>query len=74
MNCASARNGDDEFCHCNTCSENEGDCDSNAECQNGLGCGLNDCLASLGFDDGVDCCFPACESTTFLENKKPSCI
>ena len=56
VNCATARNGDDEFCYCNTCSENEGDCDSHDECQNGLFCGSNNCLASLGFDSEVDCC------------------
>ena len=57
VNCASVNNGEIGFCHCNTCSENEGDCDSHDECQNGLGCGSNNCLASLGFDSEVDCCY-----------------
>ena len=56
-NCATAINGDDEFCYCNTCSENEGDCDSHDECQDGLACGSNNCPASLGFDVEVDCCY-----------------
>ena len=57
VNCATASNGDDEFCYCNTCSENEGDCDSHDECQDGLSCGSNNCPASLSFDSEVDCCY-----------------
>ena len=56
VNCATASNGDDEFCYCKTCSENEGDCDAGDECQDGLDCGSNNCPASLGFDSDVDCC------------------
>ena len=57
VNCATASNGDDEFCKCNTCSENQGDCDAHDECQDGLACGSNNCPASLGFDSEVDCCY-----------------
>ena len=57
VNCATVSNGDDEFCNCNTCSENEGDCDSHDDCQDGLVCGSNNCPASLGFDSKVDCCY-----------------
>ena len=57
VNCATASNGDDEFCYCNTCSENEGDCDTHDECQDGLSCGLNNCPASLGFGSEIDCCY-----------------
>ena len=49
--------GDDEFCNCNTCFENEGDCDTDGECQDGLLCGSNNCPASLGFDTEFDCCY-----------------
>ena len=56
VNCATASNGDDEFCYCNTCSENEGDCDSQYECQNGLICGWNNCPLDLGFNSEADCC------------------
>ena len=56
VNCATTSNRDDEFCYCSTCSENEGDCDSHDECQDGLACGSNNCPASLGFDTEVDCC------------------
>ena len=40
----------------NPCGESEGDCDSDNECQYGLSCGTDNCLASLGFAEGVDCC------------------
>ena len=56
VNCANASNGEFGFCHCNTCSENEGDCDAHDECQDGLICGSKNCPASLGFDSDVDCC------------------
>ena len=55
VNCADVGNGEIGFCNCNTCSENEGNCDSNDECQNGLACESN-CPVSLGFDSEVDCC------------------
>ena len=51
VNCATASNGEFGFCNCNTCSENEGDCDAHDECQDGLACGSNNC-----FDYEVDCC------------------
>ena len=57
VNCATASNGEIGFCNCNICSENEGDCDSHDECQNGLACGSNNCPASLNFDSEVDCCY-----------------
>ena len=38
------------------CGQNEGDCNSNDECQDGLFCGSNNCPASLGFDSEIDCC------------------
>ena len=56
VNCATASNGYDEFCYCNTCSENEGDCDAHDECQDGLFCGSNNCPVSLGYGSEVDCC------------------
>ena len=57
VNCATTSNGEIGFCNCNTCSENEGNCDSNDECQDGLYCGSNNCPASLSFDSEVDCCY-----------------
>ena len=57
VNCATASNGEIGFCHCNTCSENEGDCDSQDECQDGLVCGSNNCPTSLGFGLDIDCCW-----------------
>ena len=64
MNCANTSHGEIGFCNCNTCSENEGDCDAHDECQDGLACGSNNCPASLGFDSEVDCCYPnSCPGT-----------
>ena len=57
VNCATASNGEIGFCYCNTCSENEGDCDAHDECQDGLACGSNNCPALLGFGSEVDCCY-----------------
>ena len=57
VNCATASNGNPEFCYCNTCSENEGDCDSHDECQDCLTCGSNNCPSSLGLDAEADCCY-----------------
>ena len=56
VNCATVSNGDNEFCNCKTCSENEGDCDYHYHCQDGRFCGSNNCPASLGFHSEVDCC------------------
>ena len=74
VNCATASNGNDEFCFCNICFENEGDCDSNDECQDGLSCGSNNCLASFGFDSEVDCCYipTVCNFLNFMNNLKNS--
>ena len=54
VNCATTSNGNYEFCNCTTCSENEGDCDSHDECQDGLGCAS--CPANLGFGSNTHCC------------------
>ena len=56
VNCTTVSNGDFGFCNCNTCSENEGDCDSHDDCQDGLLCGSNNCPVSLGYGSEVDCC------------------
>ena len=68
VNCATVSNGEIGFCNCNTCYENQGDCNSDYECQDSLICGSNNCPASLDFDPGVDCCYqksPGTYSTTF---------
>ena len=36
------------------CNENEGDCDSDLDCADGLFCGTNNCPE--GFPEGFDCC------------------
>ena len=56
MNCANVTNGHIGYCSCNSCSDNEGYCESDDHCQNGLRCGINNCPASLGFDKNTDCC------------------
>ena len=38
----------------NQCGVNEGDCDSDSECMDGLVCGNNNCPA--GAPDSFDCC------------------
>ena len=73
VNCATVSNGDDEFCNCNTCSENEGHCDAHDECQGGLVCGTNNCPNYLGFDYEVDCCYHSTEvgDENFCTNVNP---
>ena len=59
MDCATVSNGEIGFCTCNTCTENEGDCDFNYQCQDGHRCGSNNCPNSYGFDSNTDCCYVA---------------
>ena len=50
--------GEEGFCASGIpCGEDEGDCDSNEECESELFCGSNNCPDSLGFDLEVDCCY-----------------
>ena len=39
------------------CGENEGDCDSDADCKNGLACGIDNCPAWGNLHPEADCCF-----------------
>ena len=50
-------NGGFGFCSCQSCSENEGDCDFHSHCQGDLKCGSNNCPDSYGFDSNTDCCY-----------------
>ena len=55
--CYKSNIGDELFCNSEyACGQDEGDCDANNECKIGHFCGSNNCLASLGFGDEVDCC------------------
>ena len=75
VKCATVSNGEIEFCNCNTCSENEGDCDTHYECLDGLSCGSNNCLDSLGFDSEIDCCYkPTVGDEHFCSTDKPCAI
>ena len=59
---------EDDFCTPeNPCGEDQGDCDTHDECQDGLVCGSNNCPVSLGFDSEVDCCTLPGLCTTFSE-------
>ena len=68
--CYNATLGDEEFCTVdNPCGINEGDCDVDSECQLGLGCGSNNCPASVvvGLSNNhpekvVDCCSACCQN------------
>ena len=49
--------GEELFCtSANPCGVDQGDCNSNDECQESLVCGSNNCPDSLGFDPETDCC------------------
>ena len=50
------KNGETGYCACNICSEKEGDCDFDNQCQRGQRCRSNSCPASLGFGNSTDCC------------------
>ena len=56
--CYDAAMGDPEYCTMeNPCGVDEGDCDSDDECQTGLFCDTtSDCLSLLGFATGTNCC------------------
>ena len=59
VNCDNIINGKIGFCTCHSCSEDEGDCNLDNECQDGLRCGNNNCPDSFGFDAHTDCCYDA---------------
>ena len=40
----------------NKCGEDEGDCDDDKDCLEGLKCGKNNCKISAGFRPDYDCC------------------
>ena len=46
----------EECCHVdNKCSEDEGDCDEDSDCESGLKCGSNNC--PYGFPEEYGCCY-----------------
>ena len=52
------RGGDDCCNESNKCEEDEGDCDSDQDCKDGLICGSKNCNYDSGFewDSSDDCC------------------
>ena len=62
-NHSSLKNGDLGFCSTSyPCAENEGDCENDNHCQDGLSCGTDNCPNSLGFHSDIDCCHVLCDS------------
>jgi hypothetical protein len=62
--------GDWDYCadpNCGPCGVDQGDCDSDTECQAGLVC-LDDVGARLGFDATLDLCGPESAATCSLTN------
>ena len=60
MNCFTACNGGDACCSkMNKCGEDEGDCDSDSHCKDGLKCGNSNCSQKSGYqwDATDDCCY-----------------
>ena len=43
------------------CPEDEGDCDKDSQCKEGLKCGINNCLVELQYEPFFDCCYKPCE-------------
>ena len=62
--CYAAIVGDEDFCTTDEpCKINEGDCDSNNECQSNLICDTaNTCPAYLGFASDANCCNVGCKT------------
>ena len=60
MKCFTACTGGDSCCTTtNKCGEQEGDCDYDSDCKEGLKCGNDNCNQKKGFewDSEDDCCF-----------------
>ena len=48
---------EDDFCTSeNPCAEDQGDCDTHDECQDGLRCGTNNCPIAASMSTDMDCC------------------
>ena len=67
---------EDDFCTTEKpCAKNEGDCDTHDECQDGLACGSNNCLDSLGFHSEFDCCYyPSIGDEHFCTTDHPCAV
>ena len=65
--------GEIGYCSCNNqCSENEGDCDFDNQCQGRQKCRSNSCPYSLGFDSNTDCCvMPTVGDEDFCSTDEP---
>ena len=60
INCITACTGGDSCCTTtNKCGEDEGDCDKDSDCKEGLTCGNDNCIKNSGiqWDATDDCCY-----------------
>ena len=67
-----ACNGGDSCCtEDNKCGEQEGDCDKDSDCLDGLKCGENNCASKSGseWDAGDDCCYKPAQGYRALHPK-----
>ena len=73
VNCGKVQIGEIGYCSCNNqCSENEGDCDFDNQCQGRQKCRSNLCPSSLGFDSNTDCCgMPSLGDEDFCSTDDP---
>ena len=46
------------------CGEDEGDCDHDNDCQDGLQCGSDNCPTGFNFPADADCCYNLTTTTT----------
>ena len=61
--------GDENFCTVDQpCGVDQGDCDFDNQCSNGLKCGDDNCPAALGFQNGTDCCGDPCQGFDMQSN------
>ena len=73
--CYSTTVGTEDFCTTDQpCDVDEGDCDSDGECQSHLFCGSNNCPDSLGFissNASIDCCEPKGDTLLIMFGQHP---
>jgi len=54
--------GNEHYCTAQEpCGVDQGDCDTDNECQGNLICGSNNCPNSFGFENETDCCNYGCK-------------
>ena len=56
------------------CGEDEGDCDSDEECKNGLKCGSKDCPLAWPPLQHIECCYNETSKLDYLEHVRSHCF